>query len=147
MLIRQEVMGKWSTPVANDVEKGAVRKFAEAIGDANPLYVDEAYAKTTRHGRLVAPPTFSRTFDFGVVEGFELSFEGMIHGEQQFHFERPLYVGETIQCSYRLASVNTRKGSLGRMTFLTLEEKGIDAKGEPVFLNQSTVIVTEGGEA
>ena len=38
-------VGKESVPVKNEVEKGAIRKFAEAIGDPNPLYHDEAYAK------------------------------------------------------------------------------------------------------
>ena len=43
-----------------DVERGAIRRFAEAIGDPNPLFNDE---KEARHvfGGMVAPPTFCRS--------------------------------------------------------------------------------------
>src|SRR5438105_14453633 len=32
--------------------------FARAIGDPNPIYADEEYARTTELGGIVAPPTF-----------------------------------------------------------------------------------------
>ncbi|MBI2909734.1 MAG: MaoC family dehydratase N-terminal domain-containing protein [Chloroflexi bacterium] len=35
-----------------------IRKFAQGIGDINPLYNDEEYGKGTRYGCMVAPPTF-----------------------------------------------------------------------------------------
>ncbi|MDQ3303821.1 MAG: MaoC family dehydratase N-terminal domain-containing protein, partial [Actinomycetota bacterium] len=41
----ERFVGHRSEAVVNVVEKGAVRKFAEAIGDPNPLYVDEEAAK------------------------------------------------------------------------------------------------------
>ncbi len=145
-MINQELIGKWSTPVENSIEKGAVRKFAQSIGDPNPLYVDEVYAKESRHGRLIAPPTFARTLDYGVVVGLVIPTEGLIHGEQQFHFERPLYVGETLWCSYRLGESYSRSGSLGKMTFLIFEEKGVTPQGETVFTSRSTVIMTQGSD-
>ncbi|UUZ62808.1 MaoC family dehydratase N-terminal domain-containing protein [Polaromonas sp. P1-6] len=36
----------------------AIRHYAWGLGDDNPLYCDPAYAKDTRWGGLVAPPTF-----------------------------------------------------------------------------------------
>ncbi|MBA4116191.1 MAG: MaoC family dehydratase N-terminal domain-containing protein, partial [Rubrobacter sp.] len=63
----EQFIGQRSEPVMNVVEKGAVRKFAEAIGDLNPLYMDEEVAKASRYGRLIAPPTFPRTFDYGEI--------------------------------------------------------------------------------
>jgi len=40
------------------VEAGHIMMFARAIGDANPIYYDENYAKTTEPGGVIAPPTF-----------------------------------------------------------------------------------------
>jgi acyl dehydratase len=40
------------------VEKGAILMFARAVGDTNPIYYDEAYAKGTEVGSVIAPPTF-----------------------------------------------------------------------------------------
>lgn len=36
----------------------AIRHYAWGLGDDNPLYCDPEYAKTTRWGGLIAPPTF-----------------------------------------------------------------------------------------
>ncbi|MCC6388912.1 MAG: MaoC family dehydratase N-terminal domain-containing protein [Dehalococcoidia bacterium] len=42
----------------------AIRRFCEVAEDGNPVYWDEAYARTTRFGRLIAPPQslFAMTF-------------------------------------------------------------------------------------
>jgi len=36
----RSALGVESAPVSYDVEKGAIRKFAEAIGDDDPIYSD-----------------------------------------------------------------------------------------------------------
>ena len=36
----------------------AILRFAEGIGDGNPLWTDPAYAAATPHGTLIAPPSF-----------------------------------------------------------------------------------------
>ena len=143
----KSIVGVWSRPVANVVEQGAVRKFADAIGDPNRLYRDEEYARGTRFGRLIAPPTFCRTFDFGIIEGLDIAQEGLIHGEQSFHFERPIYVGEELWCSECLTDTYTRSGGSGKMTFLILEQKGETKDGELVFTSRANVIRKEGPDA
>ena len=40
------------------VEKGAIRRFAEAVDDANPLFQDEEYARKSRYSGIIAPPGF-----------------------------------------------------------------------------------------
>ena len=40
------------------VEAGHIMLFARSVGDPNPIYHDEAYAKGTEVGSIVAPPTF-----------------------------------------------------------------------------------------
>ena len=82
--------------VGNLVERGAVRRFAEAIDDPSPLYVDEGAAARNRYGRIVALPTFPRTFDYGRIEGLELPPAGLIHGEFRIAYERPLLVDEEL---------------------------------------------------
>lgn len=46
------------------VTETAIRRFCEVAEDGNPVYWDEDFAKTTRFGRLIAPPQslFSMTF-------------------------------------------------------------------------------------
>jgi len=136
----QPFIGKESVPVKNEVEKGAIRKFADAIGDPNPIYRDEEFAKTTRYGRIIAPPTFSRTFDYGEIPSLKFKREGLIHGEQHFEYFRPIYAGDVLYCSTKLADAYEKEGKLGRMTFLVYEQKGVAETGETVFIARSIVI-------
>ena len=94
--------GLRSEPVRNLVERGAVRRFAEAVADPSPLYVDERTAARSRYSRIVAPPTFPRTFDYGRIEGLELPPAGLSHGEFRIAYERPLLVDGELLCRMEL---------------------------------------------
>jgi acyl dehydratase len=54
-------IGKTAEPRTYEVERGAIRRFAEAIGDPNPLFNSESEARQSRFGGLIAPPTFYRS--------------------------------------------------------------------------------------
>ncbi len=41
-----------------EIGRASIRYFALALGDFNPLYRDEEFARKTRHGGIIAPPTF-----------------------------------------------------------------------------------------
>lgn len=136
-------VGKRSTKVKNVVERGAVKKFAEAIGDLHPIYFDEETGRNSRFRNNIAPPTFPRTFDYGVIEGFNLPNKGLIHGEQTFHYERPLVVGEEILCYSEVKKYFEKKGNFGEMGFLILESFGEDLAGNTIFSSTSTVVISE----
>lgn len=42
------------------VEYTHIMMFARSVGDDNPIYHDEEYAKTTEVGGVIAPPTFAQ---------------------------------------------------------------------------------------
>ena len=44
-MLDKSLIGRESETTVVEVEKGAIRRFAEAIGDANPIYADEAAAR------------------------------------------------------------------------------------------------------
>ena len=142
-MLYETFVGHTSKPVENIVEKGAVRKFAEAIGDPNPLYMDEAAAKESRYGRLLAPPTFPRTLDYGYVPGLELPDAGLIHGEFHISYERPLFVGDEVSCSLKLKDSYDKESRNGILGFLFFERIGESRDGGRIFTMNDTVIVTE----
>ena len=139
----KEQIGKQSNKVKNVVERGAVKKFAEAIGDLHPIYFDEETGRKSRYQTNIAPPTFPRTFDYGDIEGLNLPNKGLIHGEQTFHYERPLKVGEEIFCYSKVNKYFEKKGNFGEMGFLILESFGEDAEGGLIFSSTSTVVISE----
>lgn len=48
----------------DEITPTAIRRFCEVAEDGNPVYWDEEFAKSTRFGRVIAPPQslFSMTF-------------------------------------------------------------------------------------
>lgn len=46
------------------ITETAIHRFCEVAQDANPVYWDAEYAKTTRFGRLIAPPQALFAFTF-----------------------------------------------------------------------------------
>ncbi|KAB7707814.1 MaoC family dehydratase [Bacillus aerolatus] len=136
-------IGKRSEKVKNIVERGAVKKFAEAIGDFHPIYTDEETGKQSRHKENLAPPTFPITFDYGIIADLHLPNKGLIHGEQTFHYERPLLAGEEVYCWTEVKNYVEKSGSHGEMGFLMLTKYGEDSKGQLVFSAKQTVIINE----
>ena len=74
--------------------KDNIRKFVDGIGDINPLYRDEEYAKRTRYGCLVAPPSFV----FSVLAGVQFGWRGLAgyHSASEMEFFKPIKAGDKI---------------------------------------------------
>lgn len=139
----KEAIGLRSEKVRNTVERGAVKKFADAVGDSHPIYVDEEYGAKSRYGKNIAPPTFPRVFDYGTIEDLKLPSAGLIHGEQTYHYERPLLVEEDVTCYSEVADYYEKAGASGSMGFLVLKSVGEDTEGNLVFTSTQVVILTE----
>src|SRR4030042_2531165 len=54
----KRVSGRTDPPIIRHVEKGAIRRYAEAVGDDSPLHYDEEYAGKTKYGGIIASPGF-----------------------------------------------------------------------------------------
>jgi acyl dehydratase len=72
----------------------AILRFAEGIGDDNPLWTDAEYAATTRYGQITAPPSFI----FACLGSIQVGWPGLggFHAETRMTFNRPIHVGDKI---------------------------------------------------
>jgi acyl dehydratase len=142
-MLDKTLIGRESEPVVHDVERGAIRRFAEAVGDPNPIYVDDEAARQAGYPAVVAPPTFP--FVLTVNERFrhslDLGTRSLLHGEQQFDYVRPLVAGDRITVRSRVADVQERAGGSGPMDILVLEDEGRDAQGALVFRARATLVL------
>ena len=118
--MRQQAIGLEGGPVTTDVEKGAIVKFAQAIGDDNPIFNDEESARKSKFGGLVAPPTFLRSVGAGRPDlPFELPFTRVLDGGSDWEYLQPVRVGDRISATVRIADMVERTGSLGVMVIVT----------------------------
>lgn len=72
-----------------------IRKFVDGIGDINPLFRDEAYAKKSRYGCLIAPPSFV----FSVLAGIQFGWRGLAgyHSASDMEFYKAVKVGDRVR--------------------------------------------------
>ena len=129
-IVSRDLIGQQSDEVLVEIERGAIRKFAEAVGDSTEACL---------RGKL-APPTFPTTIRIP-IPGVTFDLARVLHGSQEYRFQRPIRAGDRLRCRTRLADVYQREGRLGAMTFLIIELEGRGQNGEPVFTGRSTVIV------
>jgi acyl dehydratase len=142
-MLDRSLIGRESEPAVHEVEKGAIRRFAEALGDPNPIYVDEASARAAGYPALVAPPTFAMalTANERFRHSLDLGTRSILHGEQAFEYARPILAGDRITVNSRVADVLERPGASGPMDVIVIEDEGRDEKGELVFKTRATLIL------
>jgi acyl dehydratase len=107
----------------------AIRHFAMAIADDNPLWVDEEYARKTRWGGIIAPPSFLMSVNNGAATA---GLKGMLRlaASWDIHYTEPVRVGTQFQTSTTIvdaALVERNRG--GRMIRHTAETHYRDRDG------------------
>lgn len=72
----------------------AILRFAEGIGDDNPLWTDAQYAASAPNGTLIAPPSFI----FACLGSVQVGWKGLggFHAETKLNFLRPIRVDDKI---------------------------------------------------
>lgn len=149
-MLDRNAIGRASPPTLNEVEKGAIRRFAEAIGDFNPIYYDEEYARASGYPTIVAPPTFPASFHSAadLRELLGVAIKSLLHAEQEFEYERPIFAGDRIFVSTRVADVFERTSPTGgKMDVAVIEDEGRDEEGNLVFRARRTLVVRASKEA
>ena len=142
-MLDKNAIGRSSPPTLNEVEKGAIRRFAESLGDYNPIYYDEEYARASGYPTVVAPPTFPASFSSAadLRELLGVGIKSLLHAEQSFEYERPIFAGDRIFVATRVADVLERTGPAGKMDVAVIEDEGRDEEGNLVFRARRTLIV------
>ena len=145
-MLDRSLVGRESEPWTAEVERGTIRRFAEAIGDPNPIYVDDAAARAAGYPAVVAPPTFAAAL--AVNERFrhslDLGTRLLLHSEQQIEWSRPVVAGDRLTLKSRVADVLERAGASGPMDVLVVEDEARDPQGNLVFRTRATLVLRRG---
>ena len=121
--LRSKLGAEWA-PRSYQIEREMIRRFARAIGDPNPLWQDEDYAKSSHYGGIIAPPTFILAIGFEqfVDEVMSLaSFGTVLMGGTELEFYYPIRLGDVITVIFKISSLRERQGKMGKMAFMTFD--------------------------
>lgn len=147
------------------VEGTHIMMFARSVGDPNPIYYDEAYAKKTEVGHIIAPPTFPRSvaqFDpdyhlrpkpgekwfgsgknpTGLTEPAKST--GGLHAEQHFEYHRHPKPGDILTVTTKPGKTWEKQSArAGKLTFTETIQEYRDQNGELVVTSRGVGVKTE----
>jgi len=131
--LKDKVGAVWQSRVY-EIEKGMIRRFAQAIGDLNPLWQDEEYARKTKYGGIIAPPTFMATLGLEQIQQLLASApsETSLHGSTELECYQPVRAGDVVTATTRIADFRQRQGKMGTMSFVTFDITYENQRGELV---------------
>jgi acyl dehydratase len=136
----------WRTEVTRD----AAYHLAFVIGDLNPLFVDEEYAKNSTWGGLLAPPLIVNSMDTLRSPGSAGLPQGLpgVHSiwtRSAYTFERPLRVGDVVSSQSSLKEVAEVESGFagGRAVNQTYEARYFDQAGGLIGTREDTWIRAE----
>ena len=138
----KKLIGMETEPVTNDVERGAIRLFAQAIGDPNPLFNDEPGARQTRFGGMIASPTFPRLLMGKQLPKLDIPNPPtrLLDGGSEWEFFHPIRPGDRISVITRLADLRETEGRMGTMLIQVIEMRYVNQFGEVCTIQRMTLI-------
>lgn len=153
------------------IEASHIMMFARSVGDDNPVYYDEAHAKTTEPGSIIAPPTFAQAsaqFDpdyplrpkvgqpwFGSGKepsGIKRESGGSggggggggLHAEQHFEYHRHLKPGDVLTATTKPGETWEKESKrAGKLIFSESVTEYRDQSGELVITARGVGVRTE----
>lgn len=147
------LIGKETSEVRYEVSKQDIQKMALAIGDLNPLYLDEEIARSSRYGGIIAHPLQyaaihelmpeSELMDDGMESGRHppMEFSGVVFGGMETEFFTPIRPGDIITAKRKIVDIAEKKSSKGDwIAILTRETTCTNQKGEVVLVTRETFV-------
>jgi acyl dehydratase len=130
-----------------------IAKFAQAIGERNPIHFDPAAAQAAGHADVVAPPLFFQTMTYDPVALELLPADGSpieldvpvpatraMGGSSEYTLKRPARAGEWINVRSRLNDVQAKRGKSGPLYAIIVQTDFIDAGGTLVASETATYL-------
>ena len=144
----RDLLGKEGEPEYFEVEKGHIKRFAQALGDPNPLWSDLDYASKSRYGNIIAPPTF--LINAGIIK-LAVKLTDMMGPSRNFldvgmeiEYYKPIEVGDTITSTAKLVDLKEKSGKKGIILIMLLEVTYKNQRGEVVRKCRNTFISSDG---
>ena len=122
-----------------------IQRFADLVGDHNPVHLDDEYARTTRFGRRIAHGMLSASLLSAVLAN-KLPGRGTVYLSQTLKFVAPVFPGDTVTARVTVTGVTvtarvTVTGVRDDKPIATLETICTNQRDEPLIKGEAVVLV------
>lgn len=119
-----------------EASRDLIRHYAFAIGDDNPLWIDEAYAKKTRWDGIIGPPLYLRSAQ-PRASGDSVGLPGVhtMYSGNGWELYMPVRPGDKVRSVTYVAELQEKRGEFGGRMFLQT--------GETLYYNQRDEVIAK----
>lgn len=142
------------------IGKAAFRYFAQAVGDDNPLYTDDQFARQHGYEGVIAPPTLvCETNQYANLprestgyagHGWDLDVPGtrLLRGGNEYTFHKEVRPDDILTVTWKIEDMVERTSSKGTpMVIVTSTAQYSNQSGELLVTNVETLIYQSRGSA
>lgn len=114
--------------------RDSIRQFAHGIGDTNPLWTDEKYAKNTEYGCIVAPPLFLTSI-YWPAGGTGFPGIHAWHAGNDWEFYKPIFIGDEFTYTNTIVDIVEKKSKMAGRSVIQY--------GDTIYKNQRDEVVAK----
>jgi len=143
MSIDTKFIGKTYPSSTYEVGKEKIKEYAKAIKNLDQHYLDDDFAKKSKYGKIIAPPTFAVVFGAYLIEpvftdkDLNLNMAMLVHGEQELEFLEVVKAGDSITTSAKIVDIKNKE----KLDVISVEIKSKNQHGKDVSRGIYTFVV------
>jgi acyl dehydratase len=134
-----------------------VRRYVDATGDANPLWLDDDFARGAGYRSRILPPTLVGWVPFSFKEGTERAntdptdlrrqlplpseYTNVRNAGSETEWVQPAYLGEQLSTQNSIVDMAARQGKTGLGIYISQEELVLNAQKEIILRRRHTLAV------
>ncbi len=139
-----------------------VRRYVDATGDANPLWLDDDFARAAGYRGRILPPVLVGWVPFSFREGTERAqsdptdlrrqlplppgYTNVRNAGSETEWIKPAYLGEQLSTRSCIVDIVAREGRTGLGIYVSQEEEVVNSNKEVVLVRRHTLAVFHGKE-
>lgn len=134
-----------------------VRRYVDATGDANPLWLDDDFARSAGYRSRILPPTLVGWVPFSFKEGTERAstdptdlrrrlplpseYTNLRNAGSETEWVEPAYLGDQLWTESCIVDIVAREGRAGLGIYITQEERVLNSQQQIVLRRRHTLAV------
>ena len=148
MPIDHRFIGREYPAISYEMGREKIREYARAVGDLNPLYLDEDAGRQSPYGDMIAPPAMASQY---AVLPADLLFHDdevgvdyamLVHGEQDYQYYQVVRPGDRLEIVGRIKEIYEKRS----LQFVTFESEVTNQHGEKVVVATGSFVIRPRGE-